>query len=147
MDDTQFIDIQRLFQLVHTRGIHALSITQEGFSIAVKAMPPGEGAVLPAAAPVGVPTVVSTAPPVVEGYAIASPLVGIFYRSPSPDAPAFVEIGDHVEVGQTVGIVEAMKVFNEITADRAGVVLAAPAANGALVQAGQPLLVIDPSAS
>jgi len=77
------------------------------------------------------------------GHEIASPLVGTFYRSSSPDMPPLVEVGDRVEVGQPLCIVEAMKVFNEITADRAGAVLAIPAQNGQLVQVGQVLVVLD----
>ena len=81
--------------------------------------------------------------PAPVGYVIMSPLVGVFYRAASPDSPSFVEVGDTVEVGQTIGIVEAMKVFNEITADQAGTVIAIPVKNGALVQVDQPLVVLD----
>jgi acetyl-CoA carboxylase biotin carboxyl carrier protein len=79
------------------------------------------------------------------GYTIASPLVGLFYRASSPGSPPFVEIGDAVEEGQTVGVVEAMKVFNEITADRSGIVAAIPAQNGDLVQVDQPLVILNPT--
>ncbi len=72
-----------------------------------------------------------------------SPLIGVFYRSPAPDAPPFVEIGDMVSEGQTVCIVEAMKVFNEIKAEWQGRVVAIPAESGALVQAGDPLVVLE----
>ncbi len=75
--------------------------------------------------------------------AVRSPLIGVFYRSPAPDAPPFVEIGDTVEKGQTVCIVEAMKVFNEIKAEWRGRVVAVPAEDGSLVQAGEPLLVLE----
>lgn len=75
--------------------------------------------------------------------AVRSPLIGTFYRSPSPDSPAFVELGDTVEEGQTVCIVEAMKVFNEIKADWRGRVVAIPAQAGQLVQAGDPLVVLE----
>ncbi len=75
--------------------------------------------------------------------AVRSPLIGTFYRSPSPDSPAFVELGDVVEEGQTVCIVEAMKVFNEIKADWRGRVVAIPAQAGQLVQAGDPLVVLE----
>jgi len=75
--------------------------------------------------------------------AVRSPLIGVFYRSPAPENPPFVEIGDLVSEGQTVCIVEAMKVFNEIKAEWSGRVLAIPAENGALVQAGEPLIVIE----
>ncbi len=74
--------------------------------------------------------------------AVRSPLIGVFYRAPSPDADPFVEIGDLVEEGQTVCIVEAMKVFNEIKAEWRGRVVAIPAEDGKLVQAGEPLVVL-----
>jgi len=74
--------------------------------------------------------------------AIRSPLIGVFYRSSALDAPAFVDIGDYVEEGQTVCIVEAMKVFNEIKAEWRGRVVAIPAQSGKLVQAGEPLVVL-----
>jgi acetyl-CoA carboxylase biotin carboxyl carrier protein len=70
-------------------------------------------------------------------------MVGVFYRSSGPESPPFVEIGDLVRVGQTVGLIEAMKVFSEIPCDAAGRVVAIPATNGRLVQPGEALLVID----
>ena len=75
--------------------------------------------------------------------AVRSPLIGVFYRSPAPDADPCVEVGDVVSEGQTVCIVEAMKVFNEIKAEWRGRVVAIPVENGALVQAGDPLIVLE----
>jgi acetyl-CoA carboxylase biotin carboxyl carrier protein len=75
---------------------------------------------------------------------IVSPMVGMFYRAPSPSDPDFVEVGDKVEVGQTVALIEAMKVFNEITAEVAGIVAGIKAENGDLVETGQVLLTIRP---
>jgi len=75
--------------------------------------------------------------------AVRSPLIGIFYQAATLDAPPFVEVGDVVEEGQTVCVVEAMKVFNEIKAEWSGRVVAIPAANGKLVQAGEPLVVLE----
>lgn len=74
--------------------------------------------------------------------AIVSPMVGVFFRAPSPADPNFVEIGDRVERGQTIGLVEAMKVFNEITAETAGVVVEIRASNGDLVETGQALVTL-----
>ncbi len=76
---------------------------------------------------------------------ITSPMVGTFYASPTPGAPAYVRVGDHVEVGQTVGIIEAMKIMNEITADRAGLVIAVLAENGQAVEYGSPIVRLDPT--
>jgi len=75
--------------------------------------------------------------------AVRSPLIGVFYRSSAPDVPSFVEVGDVVSEGQTVCVIEAMKVFNEIKAEWRGRVVATPAENGALVQAGDPLIVLE----
>jgi len=73
---------------------------------------------------------------------VVSPMVGVWYRAPSPSEPNFVEIGDRVEVGQTIGLVEAMKVFNEITAESGGVAAQISAQTGQLVETGQPLLML-----
>ena len=72
-----------------------------------------------------------------------APLTGIFYQTSAPDTPPFVKEGDLVKEDQTVCIVEAMKVFNEIKSDWAGRILAVPAENGKLVQVGDPLVVIE----
>jgi acetyl-CoA carboxylase biotin carboxyl carrier protein len=75
---------------------------------------------------------------------VTAPLVGVFYRSPSPDAEAFVQPGDRVEVGQVLCILEAMKLFNEITSDYAGVVTRIIPENGELVSLGQEMFWIEP---
>ncbi|OPZ86722.1 MAG: Biotin carboxyl carrier protein of acetyl-CoA carboxylase [bacterium ADurb.Bin429] len=145
MDEELFIELQRLFKLMHDRGIRELAITQPEFSMRATAMETGAVIVMPMPG-VTAPSVAAApeAPPAPSGHVIASPLVGTFYRTPSPDAPAFVEVGDMVETGQTVAIVEAMKVFNEITSDVTGRVIAIPAVNGKLVQVDQPLVIIEP---
>ena len=71
-------------------------------------------------------------------------MVGTFYRSPSPDADPFVEVGQRVEAGETVCLIEAMKLFNEIVADQSGIVREILAENEAPVEYGQPLLLIEP---
>jgi acetyl-CoA carboxylase biotin carboxyl carrier protein len=75
---------------------------------------------------------------------VTAPLVGVFYRSPSPDAEAYVKVGDRVEAGQVLCILEAMKLFNEITSDHAGVVTRIIPENGELVSLGQELFWIEP---
>lgn len=75
---------------------------------------------------------------------ITSPMVGTFYRSPSPDAPPFVQIGDHVAVGQTVCIIEAMKLMNDMPAEVSGKVVKLLVDNGTTVEYGQPLFLVDP---
>jgi len=74
---------------------------------------------------------------------IRAPLIGVFYRSPAPDAPPYVRVGDWIESDQTIGLIEAMKVFNEITSEVAGRVAALPVANGELVEAGQILVAVE----
>ncbi len=105
------------------------------------AMPP---AVLPATPAAGAPTTPpAPAAPADAGHRVKSPMVGTFYRAASPGAKPFVEVGDTVAVGQTVCIIEAMKLMNEIEADRAGVVKAILCENGQAVEYGQPLVVIE----
>lgn len=75
---------------------------------------------------------------------ITSPMVGTFYRSPSPDAAPFVQVGDHVNVGQTVCIIEAMKLMNDMPAEVSGKVVKLLVDNGTTVEYGQPLFLVDP---
>jgi acetyl-CoA carboxylase biotin carboxyl carrier protein len=91
----------------------------------------------PAAAPVPAP-----AAPVAEGTDITSPMVGTFYTKPAPDAPAFVEVGSTVSVGQTLCIIEAMKVMNEIKAEKSGTICAVVAEDCTPVQYGDVLFRI-----
>ncbi len=76
---------------------------------------------------------------------IKSPMVGTFYRSPAPDEPAFASIGDRIRIGQTVCIIEAMKLMNEIEAESAGQVMEVLVENGQPIEFGQPLMYINPS--
>jgi acetyl-CoA carboxylase biotin carboxyl carrier protein len=78
------------------------------------------------------------------GTAITAPSVGLFWRSPAPGSPPFVEVGGRVEEGDTVGIVEVMKLMNYVTATIGGLVTAIPVANGETVEFGQALVVVDP---
>ena len=78
----------------------------------------------------------------IEGHVVKSPMVGTFYRSPSPDAKSFVDVGSTVNVGDTLCIIEAMKLLNEIEADHAGVIKAILVENGQPVEYGEPLFII-----
>jgi biotin carboxyl carrier protein len=80
-----------------------------------------------------------------DWVAVTSPLTGIYYASESPQSPPFVVVGASVGVGQTIGLIEAMKTFNRIESDRGGTVRAILVGNGAEVQAGQPLLYLTPA--
>ena len=93
-----------------------------------------------AAAPVEAP---AAAPAAITGHVVKSPMVGTFYRSASPGGPAFVEIGSAVKSGDTLCIIEAMKLLNEIDADAAGVVTQILVENGQPVEFGQPLFVLS----
>jgi acetyl-CoA carboxylase biotin carboxyl carrier protein len=97
------------------------------------------------AAPAAAPALSEAAAEVVTlaGHTVKSPMVGSFYRTSSPGAKAFVEIGDTVAVGDTICIIEAMKIMNEIEADKAGVIKKIMVDNGAAVEYGQPLFVIE----
>jgi acetyl-CoA carboxylase biotin carboxyl carrier protein len=94
------------------------------------------------AAPAPVPATPEAAAPSTAN-AVTSPMVGTFYRSPSPDAPAFVEVGQSVRAGDVLCIVEAMKMMNQIEADRAGTVTAIHAENGEPVEFDQPLITVE----
>ena len=97
------------------------------------------GAAMPALAAAAAPAEA----PAATGHQIKSPMVGTFYRSSSPGAPAFVEIGSQVKEGDTVCIIEAMKILNEIEADKSGTVTQILTENGQAVEYGQPLFVIE----
>ncbi|AIO33898.1 acetyl-CoA carboxylase biotin carboxyl carrier protein [Burkholderia pseudomultivorans] len=107
-----------------------VSVAQAAPQPAESAAAPAAGAAAPAAAP---------AP---QGHVVTSPMVGTFYRAPSPGADPFVQVGDTVKEGQTLCIIEAMKLLNEIESDKAGVIKEILAENGQAVEYGQPLFVI-----
>jgi acetyl-CoA carboxylase biotin carboxyl carrier protein len=77
---------------------------------------------------------------VVEGHTISAPMIGTFYAAPAPGEESFVQVGDHIEVGQVIGIIEAMKIMNEIAADRAGTVAEILVQNAQTVEYGSPLM-------
>lgn len=143
--------LKTLIDLVSESNISELEITEaEGKVRIVKA---GEAApvqyVQSVAAPapaVAAPAVAAAsepaAAPVATGHTVKSPMVGTFYRSSSPGAPAFVEIGAQVKEGDTLCIIEAMKILNEIEADKSGTVTQILGENGQAVEYGQPLFII-----
>lgn len=90
------------------------------------------------------PASVPATDPADAGVAVVAPLTGVFYSSSSPTADPFVNVGDMVQAGQVVCIVEAMKVFNEIKSDVSGIVTSIPRKNGQLVQRGEPLVRVKP---
>ena len=100
----------------------------------------------PAGGPAGEPPARMDATPthVPDGHAVESPSVGLFWRAPSPGAPPFVEVGGHVKAGETVAIVEVMKLMNHVPSPVDGVVKAILVENGDAVEFGQPIVVVDP---
>jgi acetyl-CoA carboxylase biotin carboxyl carrier protein len=149
--------LKTLIDLVSESGISELEVTEgEGKVRIVKNAPPvyvpapPQFAAAPAAAMPSAPAAApaagleapAAAPAAVSGHVVKSPMVGTFYRSPSPGADAFVQIGDSVKEGQTLCIIEAMKLLNEIESDATGVVKEILVENGQAVEYGQPLFVI-----
>jgi acetyl-CoA carboxylase biotin carboxyl carrier protein len=147
--------LKTLIDLVETSGIAELEIQEGEERVRItRTVPQGQQSVTfhtspQHAGPTAVPAAVATAAPVEaaapaapEGHAVKSPMVGTFYRAASPGAKPFVEVGDSVQEGDTLCIIEAMKLMNEIEADKAGVVKQILAENGQPVEYGQPLVVI-----
>ncbi len=83
----------------------------------------------------------------VDGTPLPAPLTGVFYRSSAPGAPALAEVGDRVEVGAVVGLIETMKIFNEVLAERGGRIAAILAESGQLVHAGDALMIVEDAAA
>ncbi len=148
--------LKTLIDLVSDSNVSELEITEaEGKVRIVKGMPPAAvsyavqpvaaaaPAVVEAAAPAAPAVAAAPAAPEVKGHVAKSPMVGTFYRSPSPGAKAFIEIGSVVKEGDTVCIIEAMKILNEIEADKAGTITQILCENGQAVEYGQPLFVIE----
>jgi len=154
-----FEQIKELIELVTERGLDGLEIERSGFRLKIDgrapvvaaAAPPRESAVAAPAAHPEAPVAPATPEPVVEGglpddaHVLKSPIVGTFYSAPSPDSDAYIKIGDRVEPGQVLCIVEAMKLMNEIESDVAGVVLEIFPKNAQAVEFGEPLFAIQPS--
>ena len=146
--------IKRLITLVEENKLTELAVEEEGLSVTIKAETPEKH----------VPTVGTAQPSLhaegeeVEEETVEAPeeeftaenlaeirslMIGVFYRCPSPDSPPYIEVGDEIEVGQTIGLIEAMKVFSEVPSEVAGRVAAIPAESGKLVQQGDVLVVVE----
>ncbi|KFC00302.1 biotin carboxyl carrier protein of acetyl-CoA carboxylase [Trabulsiella guamensis ATCC 49490] len=151
--------IKKLIELVEESGIAELEISEGEESVRISRAPAASAFPMmqqayaapvmqqqPAApAAVAAPTAAAEAPAKAEisGHIVRSPMVGTFYRTPSPDAKAFVEIGQKVNVGDTLCIVEAMKMMNQIEADKSGTVKAILVESGQPVEFDEPLVVIE----
>lgn len=146
--------VKKLIELLEESGIAEIEIHEGEESVRIsrhsqqvpQAMyAPAPAAPAPAAAPVAaaVPAADESASDVPTGHQVTSPIVGSFYNAPSPSAKAFVEVGSSVSVGDTLCIIEAMKIMNQIEADKAGVIKAILAENGDPIEFGQPLFIIE----
>ncbi len=148
--------IRKLIELINETGIDEIEITEGDDSVRLSRF-----SNQPMAAPVAAPTTHIQLPPesatetraepqapasqpkVINGHTVKSPMVGTLYAAASPDAEAFVKVGSKVNVGDTLCIVEAMKMFNEIESDKSGVITEILVENGQAVEYDQPLFVIE----
>jgi acetyl-CoA carboxylase biotin carboxyl carrier protein len=146
--------IKKLIELLEESGINEIEIREGEESVRITRSAPGgqQAFVVPSHLPHAVtPVPVAAgadgeAPPETaahDGHTITAPMVGTFYRAASPGARPFVEVGQSVAVGDTLCIIEAMKMLNQIEADRAGVVKAILVENGQPVEFGQPMFIIE----
>ncbi|WP_089331557.1 acetyl-CoA carboxylase biotin carboxyl carrier protein [Hymenobacter mucosus] len=158
-------ELQELIDFIAKSGLNKVNIETEEFKISVQREPSYKPVVsvgpasvpAPAAAPAAAPAPAAPAPattpapaPAAEAAStgnylpLKAPMIGTFYRSSGPDAPAFVQVGDLVEKGQVICIIEAMKLFNEIEAEQSGRVVKALVENASPVEYDQPLFLIEP---
>jgi acetyl-CoA carboxylase biotin carboxyl carrier protein len=149
--------IKKLIDILEDSNLSELEIREGEESVRLSRMPKGfavtQGAaaqtqvhVEPARAPAAAAPAHAAAAPggkeLPAGHVLRSPMVGTFYASPNPDSPAFVKVGQAVKAGETLAIIEAMKMFNQIEADIAGTIVAVLATNGQPVEFDEPLFVI-----
>jgi acetyl-CoA carboxylase biotin carboxyl carrier protein len=150
--------VKKLIELLDESGIAEIEITEGEESVRISrhpaksAPPPAPAPAAPAEAPVSpapAAAAPAAAPPAAaseadeDGYAVTAPMVGTYYSSPSPGSPSFVQVGDRVSEGDTLCIVEAMKMMNQIEAEVSGVIKSIRVQNGEPVEYGQILFVID----
>jgi len=144
--------VKKLIELLEDTGVAEIEIKEGEESVRISRMPTGmsmapvvhasASAPMSASAPAPASTA-AAAPAKPEGHVVSSPMVGTLYSSPAPDAPVFVKVGQSVKVGDTLCIIEAMKIMNPIEADRAGTIVAILVENGHPVEFEQPLFIIN----
>jgi acetyl-CoA carboxylase biotin carboxyl carrier protein len=146
--------LKKLIDLVEESGISELELTEGEEKVRISRNLPNSQAVMhmspypqqmyaaspPAAATPAAPAEAEA--PAIEGHVVKSPMVGTFYRAPSPDAKPFADVGSKISIGDTICIIEAMKLLNEIEADHSGVIKAILVENGQPVEYGEPLFII-----
>jgi acetyl-CoA carboxylase biotin carboxyl carrier protein len=161
--DMNLSQIQELIKFVSKSGVSEVAIEQKDFKITIKAQE-AKGKVqeviqvaMPAAAPVAIaaaapaPAAAPAAPaaPAAESKGnlieVRSPMIGTFYRSPAPDKPAFIEVGQTIKAGDTVCVIEAMKLFNEIESEVSGTIVKVLVNDSTPVEYDQPLFLVEPA--
>jgi len=141
--------VKKLIELLEESGIAEIEIHEGEESVRISRNPtvvPGAPVAIAAPAPVAAAAPVADAAPAeekIEGHVLNSPMVGSFYRAPSPGAASFVDVGSKVSVGDTLCIIEAMKLLNQIEADKGGTIKAILVENGQPVEYNQPLFIIE----
>ena len=148
--------VKKLIELLDESGIAEIEITEGEEAVRISRYPTGVAAApapapvpiaaapqAPAAAPAAAAPAAEAAAPEEEGYLVSAPMVGTFYSSSSPGAAPYVQVGDRVSEGDTLCIIEAMKMMNQIEADVSGVIKSIRVQNGEPVEYGQTLFVID----
>ncbi|MBI5039688.1 MAG: acetyl-CoA carboxylase biotin carboxyl carrier protein [Gammaproteobacteria bacterium] len=147
--------VKKLIELLEESGIAEIEIREGEETVRISRYGQGAAPMMMQAPMMSVPMpaapavaaapapAVASAPAVPAGHTVDSPMVGTFYRASTPGAKSFVEVGQRVNVGDTLCIIEAMKMLNQIEADKAGVVAAILVENGQPVEFGQPLFVIE----
>ena len=143
-------DIKAIAEIVAANDLAEFKLEREGFTLEIKrgsaaviAAPVSMVAPAPVAAPAAAPAVVAAPAADTPKVTIDSPLVGTLYRAPGPDAQPFVQVGDRVNPDTTVCIIEAMKVMNEVKAEKSGVIKEILVENAQAVEYGQPIFVIE----
>ena len=162
-DDAALIEIvDRLAVVADGSGLAEVELSADGTRVVVRSRSAVQGSLVVAAAPaapqstasaapVPLPTAAKPAPAAPanatapSGPVVNAPLTGIFYAAPSPGAPAFISVGSMVAIGQPIGLIEAMKLFNEIKSDKAGRVVRIIAQDGLLVKAKSPIIEVEPA--
>jgi acetyl-CoA carboxylase biotin carboxyl carrier protein len=147
--------VKKLIELLEESGIAEIEIKEGEEAVRISRMPTGAYAMhapaqlmmapqaAHAAAPAAIAAPAEAAKPRANEHVVTAPMVGTFYGAPSPGAKSFVELGDEVKVGQVLCIIEAMKMMNQIEADKAGKITSVMAQSGDPVEFGQPLFVIE----
>ncbi len=143
--------IEEMLELMESRGLVELEMEHQGLRIRLKkasSSPAPQVVEYVAGVPAPIPAVPTAPKPAEESHRIVikSPMVGTFYRAPAPDAPPFVEIGQDLDIGQVVCMIEAMKLMNEIKSEVAGRIAEILVENGAPIEFGQPLFMVEPRA-